>query len=297
MAGAPLRLATRGSLLARTQAERVATLLGVECEFVIVSTAGDRRADEPIWRMGGKGVFVKEVQQAVLDGSADIAVHSAKDLPASTSDGLALAAFPERADPRDALVGARLADLPTGARVATGSVRRRAQLAHLRPDLTFAELRGNIETRVAKASEHAAAVVANAALIRAGLTPAVVDPLEPAVMLPQVGQGALALECRADDDATIAVLSAIDRPEVRIAVTAERAYLAALGGDCNLPAGAFAQPLDEGGVAIEVLLASLDGHVVLRHRARGSDAEAVGRGAAAALLDEEGGRMLVEPVS
>ncbi|HLG01656.1 MAG TPA: hydroxymethylbilane synthase [Acidimicrobiia bacterium] len=294
MAGGPLRLATRGSPLARAQAERVATLLNVECELVIVSTAGDRRADEPIWRMGGKGVFVKEVQQAVLDGGADIAVHSAKDLPASTPDGLVLAAFPERVDPRDALVGTHLDDLPTGARVATGSVRRRAQLAHLRPDLTFAELRGNIETRVAKALDHAAVVVANAALIRAGLTPAVVDPLEPAVMLPQVGQGALALECRSDDDATLAALSAIDRPDVRIAVTAERGYLSALGGDCNLPAGAFAQPLDGGGVAIEVLLASLDGHVVLRHRARGSDPDTVGRDAARALLDEQGGRMLVE---
>src|SRR5439155_10333410 len=155
---------------ARWQAERVVSLLGDDAELVIVTTTGDMRADTPIHRMGGTGVFVKEVQQAVLDGRADIAVHSAKDLPATASaPGLVLAAVPERADPRDTLVGATLEGLATGARVGTGSVRRRAQLAALRPDLTFAELRGNMDTRLAKAEELGAVVVAAAALERLGL--------------------------------------------------------------------------------------------------------------------------------
>lgn len=296
MPGGPMRLATRGSALARIQANRVAELLaalGVGCEFVVLSTAGDRRTDEPIWRMGGKGIFVKEIQQAVLDGRADAAVHSAKDLPALTPAGLVLAAFPERQDPRDALVGARLDDLPTGARVATGSVRRRAQLAYLRPDLRFAELRGNIETRVAKAANHAGGVVAHAALLRAGLTPPVVDVLDPATILPQVGQGALAVECRAGDATTIEALAEIDDAGVRSAVTAERGFLAELGGDCNLPAGALAVADPDGGASIEVLLASLDGHSVLRHRTAGTDPEALGRAAARELLDDRGGRALL----
>ena len=166
----PLRVATRGSALARWQAERVVTLLGGDAELVIITTTGDTRNDTPIHSMGGTGVFVKEVQQAVLDGRADIAVHSAKDLPASAApEGLVFAAVPERADPRDALVGSTLDALPAGALIGTGSVRRRAQLAALRPDLTFAELRGNIPTRLEKAAGFDAIVVAVAALDRLGL--------------------------------------------------------------------------------------------------------------------------------
>src|SRR2546426_9741885 len=156
----PLRVATRGSALARWQAERVVQLLGVEAEYVIVSTRGDERREVPIHAMGGTGVFVKEVQEAVLDGRADVAVHSAKDLPAIPVPGLLLAAIPERGDPRDALVGSTLAALPTGALVASGSVRRRAQLAGLRPDLRFDELRGNVPTRLDKAAAYDAIVVA-----------------------------------------------------------------------------------------------------------------------------------------
>lgn len=292
MGSGALRLATRGSALARIQTDRVAALLGVPCEPVVVSTTGDRRADEPIWRMGGKGVFVKEVQQAVLDGRADAAVHSAKDLPSSTPGGLVLVAFPERVDPRDALVGCALDALPAGARVATGSVRRRAQLAHHRPDLTFAPLRGNIETRVAKAADHDAAVVAHAALLRAGLDGAAADVLDPSVMLPQVGQGALAVECREDDEATRELLATVDDALVRRAVTAERAFLDALGGDCNLPAGALASAA-EGEVRIEALLASLDGHVLVRHAVTAADPETAGRQVAGELLDERGGRTLL----
>ena len=161
----PRRAATRGSALARWQTERVLARLG-PAELVVVTTTGDRRADEPIHALGGQGVFVKEVQEAVLTGRADLAVHSAKDLPSATPPGLVLACVPERADPRDALVGTALENLPTGARVATGSVRRRAQLANARPDLTFAELRGNVPTRVARAAAYDAGVVALAALQR-----------------------------------------------------------------------------------------------------------------------------------
>src|SRR5947208_4664857 len=156
---APLRIATRGSRLALWQAERVATLLGGDVELVIVSTTGDQRTDVPIWTIGGTGVFVKEVQQAVLEGRADLAVHSAKDLPSETADGLTLAAVPERADPRDALVGTRLDDIPEGGTVGTGSVRRQAQLAALRPDLHFQSIRGNIETRIGQAGAGVDAVV------------------------------------------------------------------------------------------------------------------------------------------
>ncbi len=207
----PLRVATRGSELARWQARRVAALLGPETELVVVSTAGDQRVDVPIHAVGGTGIFVKEVQQAVLDGRADVAVHSAKDLPASDNpDGLVLAAVPERADPRDVLVGSTLEALPAGARVATGSVRRRAQLAALRPDLTFAELRGNIATRLDRATDFDAIVMAAAALERLGLDDRIDEYLEPSVVLPQVGQGALAVECRIDDDDTLARVAAID---------------------------------------------------------------------------------------
>jgi hydroxymethylbilane synthase len=289
----PLRVATRGSELARWQAARVAARLGGDVELVIVSTVGDQRTDVPIHAMGGTGVFVKEVQQAVLDGRADLAVHSAKDLPASESPaGLSLAAVPERADPRDALVGAALADLPAGARVATGSVRRRAQLAALRPDLTFAELRGNVPTRVARASDFDAVVVAVAALERLGLDDRIAERLDPSVMLPQVGQGALAVEIRIDDDELRARLDAIDDVTAHVAVTAERAYLAELGGGCDLPCGALAH-VDRDAVTVEALLASPSGHVVLRVHSTDPDPAAAGRAAAAEVM-ARGGRSLLE---
>ena len=281
----PLRVATRGSALARWQAERVAHLLDDDAELVIVMTTGDRRADEPVHRMGGAGVFVKEVQEAVLDGRADVAVHSAKDLPAETPDGLLLAAVPERADARDALVGSTLAALPTGAVVGTGSVRRRAQLAALRPDLGFAELRGNIQTRLDKVTGFDAIVVAAAALDRLELSDRIAERLSFADMLPQVGQGALAVECRADDDSTRELLVAIDDADAHLAVTAERAFLAELGGGCSLPVGAHARvsELPEPGegdaraVSIEGLIASEDGRRVVRTAEVGADAESAGR--------------------
>jgi len=290
---APVRVATRGSALARAQTDAVIARLGVPAEVVVVTTTGDRRTDAPIHALGGTGVFVKEVQEAVLAGTADLAVHSAKDLPSVTAPGLALAAVPERGDVRDALVGSTLAALPTGARVGTGSVRRRAQLAALRPDLTFGELRGNIGTRLDRAADFDAVLVAAVALDRLGLGPRATDRLDPATMLPQVGQGAIAVECRADDDRTRALLGPITDEPAHRAVTAERAFLAELGGGCNLPCGALAVATATG-VTIEVLLASLDGHTVVRARAAGTDPDAVGREAAHDLLEGHGGRALLE---
>ncbi|MCE2513019.1 MAG: hydroxymethylbilane synthase [Acidimicrobiia bacterium] len=298
MAPRPLKAATRGSALARRQTSIMAGLLseacGVAAEPVIVSTAGDRQPDDPIHAMGGKGVFVKEVQAAVLDGRADIAVHSAKDLPSSTPEGLVLAAVPRRGDPRDALVGCRLAELPAGATVATGSVRRKAQLAWTRPDLAFAELRGNIATRLNKAAAFNAIVMAAAALQRLGLEPDVLDVLEPDVFVPQVGQGAIAVECRADDRDLLQTLLAIEHEPTRRAVDAERAFLAELGGDCSLPAGAHAADASTGGLELTGLLASPDGRVLIRDTRRGRDPVTLGRAVARHLLDDCGGRTLLE---
>ena len=244
-----MRIATRGSALARWQAEHVAGLLAVvapdlDVELVIVQTEGDRRRDQPIHTLGGQGVFVKEVEQAVLDGRADAAVHSAKDLPSVTAPGLALAAVPERHDARDALVGRTLAALAPGATVATGSVRRQAQLARLRPDLVFVDLRGNIGTRLERVPPDGAAVVAVAALERLGLSGQIADVLDPDAVVPQVGQGALAVECRADDAAAIELVARIEHAPSRLAVDAERAFLARLGGGCDLPVGAYATVAD-----------------------------------------------------
>ena len=281
-----LRAATRGSALARWQTAYVAELLGraADVEPLLVTSSGDRLAEQPISAIGGKGVFVKEVQAAVLEGRADLAVHSAKDLPAATPEGLVLAAVPTRADPRDVLVGCRLADLPQGALVATGAARRRVQLQELRSDLSFAELRGNIGTRLAKAGNFDAVVVAKAALDRLGEHPPVVDVLGCEVMIPQVGQGALAIECREDDNRVRSVLAAIQDPVTRRVVDAERAFLATLGGDCTLPAGAHARIRDMT-VAMRAVLA--DGPDGACHTAAGEDddGEALGRDLARQLLE------------
>jgi hydroxymethylbilane synthase len=315
-----LRLATRGSPLARWQAGHVADLLaahGVESELVVVDTTGDVRRDVPIAQLGGQGIFVKEVEAAVLEGRADAAVHSAKDLQSTTAEGLVLAAVPRREDPRDALVGRSLADLGPGATVATGSVRRRAQLAWLRPDLTFVGLRGNMDTRVGKVDQPggpAAVVVAAAALLRLGWADRIAEYLEPAVMIPQVAQGALAVECRADDERVRAWLGAIEDEPSRQAVDAERGFLAELGGGCDLPVGAIgSRPTGPGGpLRLTGLLCSFDGRVRLvaaRDSERGAagaaaadaaaaaaaaaGAAALGRSVARHLLDEAGGRALM----
>jgi hydroxymethylbilane synthase len=235
-------LATRGSPQARTQAEVVAATLretaGCDAELVIVDTTGDRRQDVPLHTIGGQGVFVKEVQQAVLEGRADVAVHSAKDLPSASHEALVIGAFMARRDPADALVGRRLADLAEGATVASGSVRRRALLAAARPDLMFVELRGNIATRLTKVPEGGAIVMAVAALEVLGLTDQIAERLAPETFVPAVGQGCVAVEARRGDDATLEALAAIDDAATRHQVEVERSFLAELGSGCTLPVGA-----------------------------------------------------------
>src|SRR5437763_5784650 len=254
-----LRAATRASALARLQTDLVSVALDEPVEPVVVQTTGDQRADVAIWAMGGQGVFVKEVQAAVLDGRADFAVHSAKDLPSSSPEGLVIAAIPERDDPRDALVGATLEGLPVGGRVATGSVRRRAQLAWARPDLTFSGLRGTIETRLSKVADVDAVVVATAALRRLGRTSAIAEVLDPSVVVPMVGQGALAVECRAGDSAVRERLATIEHMPSRWAVEADRAVLRELGEGCQLPVGALATGLPGGALTLTGASARLDG--------------------------------------
>jgi hydroxymethylbilane synthase len=286
-----VRIATRGSALARWQAEHVASLLG-HAELVVVETIGDRDKATSLSELGGTGIFVKEVQAAVLDGRADVAVHSAKDLPSNPSlamPGLVIGAVPPRADVRDALVGTTLADLPPGGVVATGSARRRALLADLRPDLTFEDLRGNIDTRLAKAVSGTAVVVAHAALVRLGLTDRAAEVLSPEVVVPQVGQGALAIECRAGEESLVAPL---DDDESRRAVEAERSWLATIGGGCDLPVGAYAV-VDGDEVRLTAVLASFDGRIVLRDTESGVDPVVVGAALAGRMLDD-GGCWLIE---
>lgn len=293
-----LRLATRGSPLALVQARIVARLLqsaraGVRVEEVVVRTEGDRRTEAELDRIGGQGVFVKEIQAAVLEGRADVAVHSAKDLPPVTPPGLVLAAVPARADPRDALVGSTLDELPPGAAVATGSARRRAQLANLRPDLTFVGLRGNMATRVQRAGTGAVAAVvaAAAALDRLGWGDRVAERLSVVRCLPQVGQGALALECRADDHAARQLLDAIDDPRAHLELRAERSFLAALGAGCTLPVAGWAEPGD-GALRLHGMIASGDGRVVVRDVCSGHDPEAVGAALARRLVTGGGASSL-----
>jgi hydroxymethylbilane synthase len=236
-----LRLATRGSRQALGQSGSVASAItaatGRDVELVTVETTGDLRLDVPLHVIGGQGVFVKEVQRAVLDGRADIAAHSAKDLPSAPADGLVIGAFCERRDPRDSLVGATLASLASGCTVATGSVRRRAQLRRVRPDLVFAELRGNIDSRLSKIPEGGAIVMAVAALDILGLTDRIAEVLAVDEFVPAVGQGCVAVECRIDDAATREVLAAIDDAPTRHDVEVERVFLGELGSGCSLPVG------------------------------------------------------------
>jgi hydroxymethylbilane synthase len=293
-----LRLATRGSPLALHQTEVVAELLrqahpGLAVEPLIVRTRGDQDAETPLDQIGGQGVFVTEVEAAVRDGRASAAVHSAKDMPSVMPPDLVLGAVPLRADARDGLVGSTLAHLVPGALVATGSARRRAQLAWLRPDLVFTQLRGNMARRVAigESDEVAAVVVAVAAMERLGWRARLTDVLDPVDVLPQAGQGAVAVQGRADDEETRRLLSAIDHEPSHRTVRAERAVLAGLGGSCTLPVGAYAR---QDGAELDVigLVASGDGRVVIRLTRRGREPEVVGTEVARALL--HGGAAAIE---
>lgn len=294
-----LRLATRGSPLALRQAQAVARALEalsseVRATPVVVRTRGDLMTEVALDRIGGQGVFVKEVQAAVLEGRAEVAVHSAKDLPSENPAGLALAAVPERADPRDALVGCALHRLPVGGVVATGSARRRAQLANLRPDLTFVELRGNLGTRLDRAAEGGvdAVVTAMAALGRLEALDRLDEALEPAVMLPQVGQGALALECREDDQVTAGLLDLVDHRPSHRCLEAERAVLGSLGASCATPFGALAAVGSQGSLTLEAMAASGEGRIVVRARGVGHDPVPLGHQVAKALVDHQGASVI-----
>lgn len=240
-----MRLATRSSPQARTQAQAVADALsqanpGLAVELVFVDTTGDRRLDVPLHQIGGQGVFVKEVQTAVLEGRADVAVHSAKDLPSRPTPGLTIGAFCVRRDARDALIGCAIEDLRAGSVVATGSVRRRAQLRRLSPDLQFTDLRGNIATRLSRIPDGGAIVMAAAALEVLGITHEVRQQHEVHLfdvddMVPMIGQGCVAVEHREGDDAVASMVAGVDDASTRAAVTVERAFLAELGSGCSLP--------------------------------------------------------------
>jgi hydroxymethylbilane synthase len=303
----PLRLATRASALALAQSRLVVDGLRaawpeLQVELVTVVTEGDRRRDVPAAALGGKGIFTAAVQEAVLEGRADLAVHSAKDLPAAQVPGLVVAAVPEREDPRDVLLAGRrlggLDDLAAGARVGTGSPRRVALLHWLRPGLEVVPLRGNVDSRVRKvhAGELDAVVLAAAGLRRLGLAGEAV-PLDPEAFIPAPGQGCLAVEARGDDTRTLGLLGALTHRPSRVALRGERAFLRRLGGSCTLPAGALLRPA---GDAIEIhgFLSGLDGKGLVRERLRGpaDDPEGLGEGLAHRLLESCGPevRALVE---
>lgn len=287
-----LRLGSRGSALALWQTEHVADALkrahpGLQIEITIIKTQGDKILDVPLARIGDRGLFVKEIEEALLEGRIDAAVHSLKDLPTGQPDGLLVAAVMDRADPRDCLVSPRfgsLAELPNGAVVGTSSLRRKAQLKASRPDLHFKDVRGNLQTRLAKldAGEYDALVLASAGLERLGLGQGRIrERLAPEACLPAVGQGALAVECRAADAATCALLATLEDAVTRACVTAERALLRALEGGCQVPIAAHARPVGDL-LVLDALVAAIEGDPVIRTSRTGepADADALGRAAA-----------------
>lgn len=293
---APIRIASRSSKLALWQANTIGKMLNCEYEIVKISTSGDVRKDVPIVELGGIGAFAKEVQSAVLNNVADIAVHSAKDLTSITPEGLDLCAIPLRGDVRDVLIGSTLQDLAYGARVGTGAGRRRAQLAMIRPDLRFEELRGNIETRISKAENFDAIVLAYAALNRLELDDYATQILDVGIMLPQVGQGALAVEVREDDEITKQLVLAINDLDSYRCVMAERAFLRTLGGGCTIPCGAYGVSIDSKTLYLRAMLAEPTGRQSIFVEAQGEDPDALGVALARELLDEKGGDELMELV-
>ncbi len=303
----PLRIATRGSELALVQARQMAAelgqRLGVRAELVVLRTTGDRIQDRSLSKIGGKGLFVKEIEEALLADRADVAVHSAKDVPARLAPGCAIACYPERRDPRDALAararGATLASLPRGARVGTGSTRRVALLRALRPDLEIVPLRGNVPTRLEKLVSEGldAVVLACAGLDRLGLADRIDERIGTGAMLPAVGQGLLALETRTDSPwhARIAALEPEATGEV---ARAERRFQTALGGDCSIPLAGFAERLEDGTLHLRGLVSSLDGRTIARAEghAPAREAEALGERVAHAVL-ASGGREILAAIA
>ncbi len=302
-----LRIATRKSQLAMWQAEYVRDRLmaahdGLEVELVPLSTKGDKILDTPLSKIGGKGLFVKELEDAMLDGRADIAVHSMKDVPMHFPEGLGLSVILEGADPTDAFVSnhyASVEELPEGARIGTASLRRGLQLREARPDLQILNLRGNVQTRLAKLDdgEFEAIILATSGLQRLGLDARIAQALPPEVCLPACGQGALGIECRLHDPDLIALLAPLDDPDTATRVRAERAMNTRLEGGCRCPSQAtpyWTKPMTRSGCA--ALVGNPEGTEVLRAEGRGSihEPEALGIRIAEELLDQGAGDILAE---
>jgi hydroxymethylbilane synthase len=300
-----LRIGTRGSLLAKWQAESVRkqlfALAGVEAEIVIIKTAGDKMQQAPLSQIGGKGIFIKELEDALLDESIDLAVHSVKDIPTEVPRGLSFPAVCRRDDIRDCLIsptGSTLEALRQGARVGTSSLRRRAQLLRLRPDLDIRELRGNVDTRLRKVGdgEYDAIVLAKAGLDRLGLSQRISETFAPEIFMPAVGQGAIAVETRLSDNETGDLLSKLDDPETRAAIITERALLGALQGGCQVPIGAWAR-IERGEMVLEACVTSVDGQQHVKQRLTGPPDQGVQLGEQMAqLLMETGAQTILEEV-
>ena len=298
-----LRIATRKSPLALWQAEHVASCLrtahpGLEVELVGMSTRGDKILDSPLAKVGGKGLFVKELEQGMLEGRADIAVHSMKDVPVAFPQGLHLAVIMEREDPRDAFVSNRFAGLealPQGARVGTSSLRRQVQLRETRPDLEILNLRGNVNSRLAKldADEYDAIVLACAGLLRLGFDERIAARLTPEQSLPAIGQGAIGIECRQDDARINELITVLEDPDTRCRVSAERAMNARLNGGCQVPIAGYAE-LAGDRLTMRGLVGQPDGSLVLRAEGEVSrdEADELGRRVAEDLLAQGAGPIL-----
>jgi len=302
----PLRIGSRGSILARWQAEFVRKqlfqLTGVEAEIIIIKTSGDKMQQQPLTQLGGKGIFIKELEDALLEESIDIAVHSVKDVPTDVPPQFAFPAICRREDVRDCIVsgnGATLLNLREGARVGTGSLRRQAQLRHIRPDLDVRDLRGNVDTRLRKveAGEYDAVMLAKAGLDRLGWSHRISETLSPEVCMPAVGQGALGIECRGSDNETFAALEKLDDAETRAAIIAERTLLSVLQGGCQVPLGAWAR-MERDQLVLDACVCSIDGlqYVKQRDSAPPDQARALGERMARLLIDA-GAQDILEEVS
>ncbi len=300
-----LIFATRPSKLARKQTQFIVELLrqawpGLECRVEVIQTMGDRELNRPLPEIGGKGLFTHELEEALLQGRVDAAVHSLKDLPIDETPGLTIGLIPEREDSRDVLIsrnGEKLQSLPPGAVIGTSSLRRQAQLLAFRPDLKILPVRGNVETRVKKAYSggYDAIVLAAAGIKRLGMESDISEYLPFEVMLPAPGQGTLAVQCRADDDETQRLLGRLESSKTRLEVRAERAFLAGLGGGCSLPVAARALYEGDGRVYLQSLVATPDGSRVIRVSGRGEDPIVLGGELAKQAL-EEGAAELLEVV-
>ncbi len=301
-----LRIGTRGSLLAKWQAEFVRKQLfagaGVEAEIIIIKTSGDKLQGSPLSQIGGKGIFIKELEEALLEETIDLAVHSVKDVPTDTPSRLMFPAVCRREDVRDCLVGANgatLASLRTGARVGTGSLRRQAQLRHLRPDLDVRDLRGNVDTRLRKveSGEYEAVMLSKAGLDRLGWSARITETMSPEAFLPAVGQGAIAVECRLKDTEAAELVGGLDDAESRTAIVAERSLLSALHGGCQVPLGAWAR-IERGELVMEACVCSIDGVQYIKQRSTAApDRAAELGGHMATLLMEAGAQSILEEVS